>query len=633
MAGGAIFMVLVLAAPFLVPVDIYKGPIEKSVSRATGRAFTIAGPLHFTFFPTLGIRADQIALANMPDGRAPAVATADDVRLSLKLWPLLSGRIEITRIVLDRPVINLEVDAQRRANWTLDHALRPKSDNFGPHMVVAAHFSGIEIVHGRVTYSNLHTGSTHAFDDLNANLSFTDLDRPASIDGTLLLSRQRISFHANATTPRSLLQDRSAAVDLSFTCDMLRSAFKGAVAPDGVVNGDIQIETLSVRRAAAWLGAHLPEGGGLGAMSLEGHVEGDSRHADFTTLKLRLDGMTVSGEIALDASGTIPAVKGTLAADHVDVNPYIERPHSPDAPHLHHDDEGWSGKAITLDILTKADADLTLDVGSLTIRKLNIGRARIAVALNGARLKARLDPIALYGGSGKATLAVDARGTPVFRNDVEFDNVALRSFLTDTIGVKQIEGVGTIKLDVISAGANAETIMHGIGGRGSIAFRDGRVRGVNLGAVAKTIQSLLGSAINTDTFTNYSTMTASFTAANGVLTSNDFTLAGPVLNATGSGTVDVGNRAIDFRIDPRATATIAKQKLSIGVPFRIKGPWKHVHYTADVASVVNGILNNLETGRAPLKGLFGGSQPKDPNAPKKKHKSIDDALKNMLGIH
>ena len=52
-------------------------------------------------------------------------------------------------------------------------------------------------------------------------------------------------------------------------------------------------------------------------------------------------------------------------------------------------------------------------------------------------------------------------------------------------------------------------------------------------------------------------MGASFTLANGVLDKQDFHLAGPVLQATGSGQVDIGNRTIDFRIEPKATASFA----------------------------------------------------------------------------
>jgi AsmA protein len=143
---------------------------------------------------------------------------------------------------------------------------------------------------------------------------------------------------------------------------------------------------------------------------------------------------------------------------------------------------------------------------------------------------------------------------------------------------------------------------------------------------------LLGTAIHPDAFTSYAMMRGSFTVAKGVLTSKDFQLAGPVLSMTGAGSVDLGNRAIDFKVTPQASAIIAKQKFSIGVPFHIKGPWKHLHYTADISGVVNSVLDNLSSGKAPFKGLFG-SKPKDPAALKKKHKNIGDALKNMFGIH
>jgi hypothetical protein len=127
-------------------------------------------------------------------------------------------------------------------------------------------------------------------------------------------------------------------------------------------------------------------------------------------------------------------------------------------------------------------------------------------------------------------------------------------------------------------------------------------------------------------------MDGTFAVTHGVLTSGDFRLAGQRLSMTGSGAVDVGSRAIDFRIVPKAPASIAHQKLIIGIPFRIRGPWRHVHYTADVFGMVRGLLENLEAGRAPFKGMFAGSSPK-PDDKKKKHKSVDDALKNMLGIH
>jgi AsmA protein len=274
-----------------------------------------------------------------------------------------------------------------------------------------------------------------------------------------------------------------------------------------------------------------------------------------------------------------------------------------------------------------------LDVGSLMVRHLRLGKTHVMVALHGARLGAKIEPIELYGGTGKATLDIDARNAPVFSNTLEFEDIALKPFLSNTIGVKQIEGVGNFRLELVSTGDNPNAIMHHISGKGMIGFHDGHVRGVDLGAVSHTVQSLLGSSPHSDDFTEYKRLSGSFVATNGLLDTKDFRLDGPIVRMTGAGTIDIGNRTIDLRMVPHATTVIAKQKLSIGLPFRVRGPWKHVRYTADLAGLVSGVLDNLESGQAPFKGLFGSQPPKGSKAPKKRHKTLGDALKNMFGIH
>ena len=599
--GAAV--VLALALPFLLPASVYKGEIEQSVSGATGRAFTISGALHFVVLPAPGLRAENIALANMPGGRAPSLLRADSIRIEVRLMPLFSGRIEISQILIDRPDIALEVDKQGRANWTFERQARSSGNSQRAHLSVG--LSGLRITRGRVTYSNLRTEDTRRFNDLDAAADLGALDRPTSITGAFALSGEHVAFRATVGTPRLILQDHTVAIDLSLEARLLRASFRGTLAPNGNVDGALKVETPSIRAAATWLGARLPDSGGLGVLTLQGQIAGDDRHIALSDMKARLDGMNIAGDLAIATPAKIPLVKGTLAIDHLDLDPYLERAHPSQNRQSHHGNDEWSRKPITLDLLKKFDASLHVNAGTVTLRKLKLGKTSIDVVLSGARLNASLHPLMLYGGTGRATLDVDARAVPSFHNVLEFVDVALQPFLSDSIGVKQIEGTGTIRLDVASTGTNADAIMRGLNGKGSIHFHDGRIRGVDFGAVARAIRSLLGSAISTDAITQYKTMDASFIATQGVLMSQDFRLDGPVLIAAGAGTVDVGGRAIDFRIEPKTTASVAREKLTVGIPFRIRGPWRHVHYTADVQAIVKGVLENLETGRAPFKGMFG----------------------------
>jgi AsmA protein len=123
-------------------------------------------------------------------------------------------------------------------------------------------------------------------------------------------------------------------------------------------------------------------------------------------------------------------------------------------------------------------------------------------------------------------------------------------------------------------------------------------------------------------------MGAHFTLDQGVLATNDFQLTGRVLQMSGQGGIDIGNRSIDFRVRPGA----AVGGVSFGVPFRIRGSWDKLHYSADVAAMIGGAVTNIQKGAAAFSGMFHSDGPKKGEKQGDK-KSMGDTLKNMFGIH
>jgi AsmA protein len=330
------------------------------------------------------------------------------------------------------------------------------------------------------------------------------------------------------------------------------------------------------------------------------------------------------GGLTLDRRGNIPVIDGNLAIDRLDLNLYLatgdggERSAGPSPA-------GWSRSRISLALLKKIDGHLTLDSGTIRLRGLHLGRTTLKLSLASGTLVARLDPIALYGGQGHAELDIDGRGAaPMSRTTLAFSGVSLRPFLNDALGIDSIEGAGALNLSVTAQGNSANTIMHALSGKGFISASHGRFRRVDFGRVARSIQTVLGGgATGEGTATDFHTMGGTFAIASGVLASNDFQLAGPVVQMTGRGQIDIGERTINFRLVPSA----AVQGVSVGIPFRVHGSWDHVRYAPDLADIVGGVVQNLESGRAPFKGLFGG---RDKNG---KKKNVGDTLKDMFGLH
>ncbi|MBV9989743.1 MAG: AsmA family protein [Alphaproteobacteria bacterium] len=629
-ALGTALAAALAALPFVLPASAVKARIEQAVERAAGRKLAIDGPLRVTLYPALGLGADRVRLANASGGVAPDFATAEHLGIGLRLWPLLGGRIEATEIQLDRAVVHLEVDAAGRSNWLLRPAAHPGaargsgsgSGSGGAPSAKGAQFSGIRIQDARVTYDNARTHTARSIDNLDAFVDLTDLDKPSRAKGSFALSGRTVAFVATVATPRAVLDEKPVGIDLTLAADPLNAHLAGRMSRAGTFEGRARFDAPSLTAAGALFGLRLPGG----TVAFDGAVEARDDGARLHDFKLRLDRTTAAGSIALGRSDNHPVVTADLVANRLDIDSPSQPPDAHAPPHAANgngngnDPEAWSRAPLKLDVLRDIELHAHVEAASFSYRKIKA--AKSSIRIDAAHGIAMVDLAQqMYGGTAKVGVTADLqRSQPAWSLDADFEHVALAPLLSDTIGVTQIEGTGAIKLDVTSQGANTEAVMRGLSGKGGIDFRNGRIKGVSFDKVARAVQAFLGAAIGQGAFTDFSVMSASFAAKDGVLTSNDFRLDGPLIKTSGAGDVDLGNRAIDFRIVPKASATFGKFKLvDIGVPFRIKGPWRHVNYAPDLSGIVKMILK-------PSSDWLKGD-------PKKKNRSVDDVLKKLLGIH
>src|SRR5437764_11766477 len=91
-------VIVLLATPFLLPVNVWRSPIESAASMALGREVRIRGPLHLSIYPDIGIRLSDVSVANEPGSRQPEMVVAKSVVVGAKIAPLFSGRLEVTEL-------------------------------------------------------------------------------------------------------------------------------------------------------------------------------------------------------------------------------------------------------------------------------------------------------------------------------------------------------------------------------------------------------------------------------------------------------------------------------------------------------------------------------------------------------
>lgn len=151
---GAIY-----ASSFVNPAQVTK-LLSSSVKEATGRELKITGPISLSIFPSISVKAEQLALSNASWASNPDMLTFKQVELDIRLWPLLKGSVEISKIGVLGLEANLQTNKAGEGNWNLtapvlatnNLASQTTTDSSSSSPLVS--FQTLDIVDARINYQD-----------------------------------------------------------------------------------------------------------------------------------------------------------------------------------------------------------------------------------------------------------------------------------------------------------------------------------------------------------------------------------------------------------------------------------------------------------------------------------------------
>jgi AsmA protein len=602
---ASIVGVLIVAAiviPFFIPMEKYKAEISAQAEKATGRQLVISGPLSLSLFPSIAVNAEGVTFSNAPGAKYETMASLDRLHVSLKLLPLLTGSIKIDGFELDKPVIHLETDAQGKGNWDIAVAETAPAEPAAPSSGGGMGFlndltlDNVRLVDGTVTYDDAQTGQTQQIDAINASLSLPNYSGPVKFDGSLTWNAEKIDIEAGVSNLKSLLDGGTETVDAKVESSKVSTSFSGqtAISPAMAMDGKVDLDVPSVRELAAWLGSPLDmPGTGLGPLKIGGEIKVAGSTYAFENATLSLDDLTGAGRVAVDTGGERIKVTGNLDTAALDLNPYMP----PEAPATERFE--WSAEPMDMSGLKAADLDMSFRTESLKVRQITIGKSELTLKLDNGLLTANLAKMDLYQGSGNGSFQVDARNaTPAIQAKFDLTGVQAEPLLKDAADVDRLTGTFKTNFAITASGASQKDMVSTLNGGGAVDFRDGTIRGVDLAAIAATIEkiaggmkssgagmldslksgnllnslkavgSMFGGKGEVNQETKFTMLTASWTANQGKIHNGDFLLEGPkaseraVLKMTGAGDVNLPPQTIDYEAKIH---TFAKDESGTGV--------------------------------------------------------------------
>jgi len=629
--GLAVLVVLIVGAiiigPSLIPSSVYRDQITAAVEKATGRQFQINGPVSLRIFPTVEASVSAASLGNSPGGTAKDMADIGRLDVGLALFPLLSHHAEIKSFVLNDPVIHLEVDKSGKTNWNFAaapsaagaSAPTPSQPSAGNNALSELSLGDVRLVNGLITYQNKETGGHYELSGINAKVALPSLDQPLKFDGDAVYNAQKLTVSAALTKPRAAMDGGTTAVTAKVGGDPLSASFNGNVTFGAKPQfaGVTKLDVPSVRRLSAWLGNPMQGSKGFGALSIAGNVSFTGNAFAFQNADLKFDAIHATGGVKGDLSGKIPYINASLNTDNLDLRPYIEQSAgslggggaagasaAASAPA----GASWSSAPIDASALKAFNADFAFNAGQILVRDLTIGKSVLALSVKSGVMTADLKQLALYGGSGKGTVTLNAQSPALeVSSNLALTGLDLASFMKAAAKTSRFEGTGAFNIDVHGAGASQKAIVSSLDGNAAIDFKNGAIKGVDLTKIAAVVNSLLGKKTDGQTQatdvgqsasdeTKFVAMGGTFAIANGVATTNDFKMINDLVSLSGSGSIDLPAQSIDFRVDPGKSQSDGGLKVAL----LIKGPLAKPKITPDLTGLVENQLNKT------LSGLLGG---------------------------
>jgi hypothetical protein len=279
--------VLVLALPYVVSLDSMKARVIAAAEAGLHRKVEI-GTMRLQIFSGLGARVDGVLVHNKPGWESPALFSADRVSVKIAFWPLLSGRVEVSRIVFDGAIVTIERDPNGALNIDdFTSAGTRQSQSASRTAAAALLVSRIEISRGRLSFVDrkVSPGKTVALALEDVTGSITDIgpSTPARFD---------LAARCLADSGRNLTLSGALGPPLPGR-PLGESPFKAA----------FTAKSLALVRLAPYVAAL--EAADPGRLSIKGTAEG-----------ALLGAVSLGGNLALDPAGAtspIPSTDGTFA--------------------------------------------------------------------------------------------------------------------------------------------------------------------------------------------------------------------------------------------------------------------------------------------------------------------------------
>jgi AsmA protein len=635
-------------------VQKYKPYIERRVSEAVGRPFTMGEKFKASLFPWAGVSLSDLHLGNPPGFDEKDFVSVKSFEIRVKLLPLLLSKfkdIQINHIILNEPRIALIKQKDGKTTWewkekepaqSKKNEIKPVEGEPGEEFSLKSLAVGdLSINNGLILWIDHSNKEKKEISGLNLQISDVSLDRPVNLKFDALMDGHPVSVNGKLGPVGEKPGIGAVPFDISVNAlKQLAIHLKGRIdnpAEDPKFDIAVDVSSFSLRKLLSETGQPIPAGmsdpEALNKVAFKASLKGNPQKISVSDGILNIDESKINFSVNVKDFSR-PDVTFNVKLDQIDLNRYL-----PPKTGKKSDVNKKSGSS---ELASKKPAEEKTDYSSLRSLVLNgsmhAGKVKvnktvaqdINVKVSGKNGIFHINPLTmkLYNGdmSGKVTLNVK-KNTPQSNIKLKLNNIECEPLIKDVLEKDILKGTVKAGVALSMSGDDAEKIMKTLNGKGEFSVKNGAVKGIDLVAMVRNTDGAYGFAgqSNKSSETGFSELYAPFTITDGLLKTTDTRMVSTLIRVAVSGKANLPGETLKFRIEPVVVTTSKadKKKMKrseVKVPVLVSGTFSSPKFRPDLKAIAKDQLKKEVFESKEFKKVFK----------KKKYAPYEDAAKSLL---
>jgi AsmA protein len=489
----------------------------------------------------------------------------------------------------------------------------------------------VRLVDGTIHYLDDRTGQVEQIQAVNLELKASGLAAALETSGNLTWRGQPLMLTSKVTPFRALLEDQPMKVAANVQGAPLALAFDGTVNPlDASADGKLSFKTASLEAMTAWLGRPVKSGASPDPLDFLATTRISANAVSLSDVNLLVAGVKAGGGLTVETGGIRPYVKGSIRLSNLDLAAFsgiqvapaaapptrtapaaspasiddllkdaAPKPPAGKAPQVRGflQRNTWSDDPLDTAALDLIDADLKISFDRLSTPTVRTGPGQITTHLKNKAARVTIDDLQLYEGRARGVLTVDGNNPvrAVVGGNMILDGVSALPLLTDLAQVDVLAGRARISVALAGQGNTERQIIETMNGKAEMSMASGAVVGFSLPKLLQGIgQGRIPQIerVPTDK-TDFSEFAGSASIVNGIAQNQDLRITTALARITGSGTINLPQRSLDYMLKPKLTGgqtiQIGQTSLNVGsveVPVRVTGTFDKIAVAPELGNLL-----------------------------------------------